>query len=57
MITVFLEGSPETFGAAALGHHVEVQVFPRKKGAVNKLKKERSRDRARSMTVCVEPLH
>lgn len=57
MVAVFLEGSPEPFGAATVGHHEEVQVFPGKKGAVNKLKKERSRDRAGSMTARVEPLH
>lgn len=57
MVIVFLEGSLEPFGAAAVGYSVEVQVFTVKKGAVSKLKKERSGDRAGSVTACVEPLY
>lgn len=57
MVVLFLEGSPEPSGAAAVGHRVEVRAFPGKKGAVSKLKKGRSGDRAGSVTACVEPLH
>lgn len=55
-VTLFLEETSKSLGAATAVHCIEVQVLPGKRGTVSKPKQERSRDWEVSGIACVKRL-